>query len=102
EDAARAVLQAGADGGDALADGVDALVDPEVGDLEFGDVARLGGVGVPNHVAGDLLDVVAERALVLVVFAGDPEDVVAVEDAPDGGEGVAEAEVEAAVLLAGG
>ena len=44
---------------------------------------------------------VAERALVFVVLAGDPEDVVAVEDAPDGGEGVAEAEVKAVDFFAG-
>ena len=30
------------------------------------------------------------------MFADEPEDAVAVEDAPNGGEGVAEAEVEAA------
>ena len=37
-----------------------------------------------------------------VVLAGQPEDVVAVEDAPDGGEGVADAEVEAEDGGAGG
>jgi hypothetical protein len=37
--------------------------------------------------------VVTERAVGFVVFAGEPGDVVLVEDAPDGGEG---AEVKAA------
>ena len=39
---------------------------------------------------------VTEGAVGFVVFAGEPEDVVVVEDAPDAGEGVVEAEVEAA------
>jgi hypothetical protein len=36
------------------------------------------------------------------VFPGEPEHVVAVEDAPDGSEGIAVAEIHAAYLLAGG
>ena len=67
-------------------------------------VRHVNGVGsdqvVPRtfavDLARDLFDVVAERAHVFVVFAGEPEDAVAVENAPDGGEGVAEAEVDAA------
>ena len=43
-----------------------------------------------------------QRRLAQVAFAAEPEDVVAVEDAPDGGEGVVEAEVEAAEFAAGG
>jgi len=39
--------------------------------------------------------------LAAVVLAGQPQDVVAVEEAPDGGEGVAEAEVDAAQESAG-
>ncbi len=96
EDAERAVFQAGADGGDAEGEGVDAFVDREAGAAEFGDLVGAGGVGVPVDVARDARDVVTEGAVGFVVFAGEPEDVVVVEDAPDGGEGVVEAEVETA------
>jgi hypothetical protein len=48
EDAQRAVLQAGADGGDAEGEGVDALVDGEARTAEFGDLPAGGGtVGRP-------------------------------------------------------
>src|SRR5262249_58525004 len=80
----------------------DALVDGEAGTAEFGDFVGAGGVGVPVDVLGDTADVVAERAAGFVEFAGEPEDVVLVEDAPDGGEGVVEVEVEAADFAAGG
>ena len=102
EDAEGAVLQAGADGGDAEGEGVDALVDREAGAAEFGDLVGAGGVGVPVDVALDVADVVAEGAAGFVVFAGEPEDVVLVEDAPDGGEGVVEAEIQSSDLAAGG
>ena len=102
EDAERAVLQAGADGGDAEGEGVDAFVDGEAGAAEFGDLVGAGGVGVPVDVLGDAADVVAERAAGFVVFAGEPEDVVVVENSPDGGERVVEAEIEAANFAAGG
>jgi len=43
--------------------------------------------------AAAMLEVVREGLFPAVVFAGDPEDVVAIKDAPDGDEGIAEAEV---------
>jgi len=46
--------------------------------------------------------VIVERLLAGVVFAEQPQDAVAVVDAPEGGEGVAEAEVDAADARAGG
>src|SRR5262249_46646838 len=45
--------------------------------------------------------VLGERGLAEVALVADPEDVVAIEDAPEGGEGVAPAEVEAADEPAG-
>ena len=42
EDAERAVFQAGADGGDAEGEGVDAFVDGEAGAAEFGDLVGAG------------------------------------------------------------
>jgi hypothetical protein len=41
----------------------------------------------------------AERLVALVVLADDPQDIVVVEHAPDGGEGIAKAEVDAAQML---
>jgi hypothetical protein len=46
--------------------------------------------------------VVAQRAIALVVFAGQDQYVVAVDYAPDCGEWVAEAEIDAADGTAGG
>jgi hypothetical protein len=76
----------------ARGEGVDALVDREAGAAEFGDLVGAGGVGVPVDVARDARDVVTERAVGFVVFAGEPENVALVEGASDGGEGVVEAE----------
>jgi len=41
---------------------------------------------------------IAHGSLPHVVFANEPKDVVAIDDAPDGSEGIAEAEGEAALL----
>lgn len=95
-DAQGAFFQSRADGGDAGAEGVVAFADGEAGAAEFVDLAGTGGVGVPADVSGQVLDVVAQRFVAAIVFAGKPEDVVAIDDAPDGGEGIAEAEVDAA------
>jgi hypothetical protein len=45
---------------------------------------------------------IAQRLLTTVVFAGQPEDVVAIEDSPDGGKGVAVAKIDAADFFAAG
>ena len=102
DDSQPAVFQAGGDGGDAGPQVVVALADLEAGAAQFGPLVGAGGVGVPDDVAR-----AGAAAWWLsgcsrpVVLAGQPEDVVAVEDAPDGGEGVAEAEVDAADAGAG-
>ena len=44
-----------------------------------------------------MMNVITQGPLTLVVFAEKPEDVVAIDDAPDGREGIAKAEVDAAV-----
>jgi hypothetical protein len=94
-------FEAGGDGGDAQADVVVAGSDLEAGVAELGDFVGAGGVGEPADVFGDELGVVAQGLLALVVFAEKPEDVVAIDEAPDSGEGVAETEVEAADKPAG-
>jgi hypothetical protein len=70
EDAERAVFQAGADGGDAEGEGVDAFVDREAGAAEFGDLVGAGGVGVPVDVARDARDVVSAQPWCLHVLTG--------------------------------
>jgi len=42
---------------------------------------------------------VAYGSLPHVVFADEPKDVVAIDDAPDGGEGIAEADEDALCFL---
>ena len=75
------------------------LARPQNWPAQLADVAGAGGVGVPEVAARQVVGVVAERTLTLVMLAGQPEHAVAVQHAPDGGEGIAKAEVDAADLL---
>jgi len=84
------------DGGNAGPDVVVGLADGEAGGAEFEDLAGALRVGVPGDAFGEMVQVVAEGLFAAVVFAGDPEDVVAIDDTPDGGEGIADAKVHAA------
>ncbi len=96
EHAESAVVDAGGDGGDAGAEAVVAAVaDAETGAAELGAFVGAGGVGVPFDVARQMAGVVAEWLLAAVMLAGDPENALGIEVAPDGGEGIAEAEVDA-------
>src|SRR5207248_2565794 len=94
----RAVFQPSAHGGDAEAHGVAALADGEAGAVEFVDVGGAGGVGVPSDVTGNLPDMVGQGPFVFVVLAGQPQNIVAIQHAPDRGERVAESPVHAADL----
>jgi hypothetical protein len=46
------------------------IADGEAGVAEFFDLGSAGGVGVPAETGGQVFDVVAERFLAAIVFAG--------------------------------
>src|SRR5262249_44716367 len=79
--------QAGADGGDAQADGVVAAPDSQAGGPQFRDLGGAGRVGVPDHLAAlaQCGGVLVEGSLAQVTLALQPQHVVAVEDTPQGG-----------------
>src|SRR5205823_1284600 len=61
---------------------------------QLGDVAGAGRIRVPVNRARQLGRMLVQRSLALVVFAKNPEHVLAIEDAPDGRERIVEAEID--------
>ena len=83
-------------GADAATDGGDPAPDGHASQTQLGDFVGTVRVGIPHDAARQLAGVDADGLLADIVFVGEPKDAVVVEAAPDGGEGVAVAEVDAA------